>query len=70
MNDCTSRETRAVQDRRICPDCGSPLTEGPHGGMSVNWYCINVRCGSRFNDTGPFGVERIDPMPNATEKKA
>jgi hypothetical protein len=46
-----------IQDERRCCDCSSPLVEGPHGGLSVNWYCI--ACGSRFNDIGPFGVCRI-----------
>lgn len=43
----------------VCPDCGAVLTEGPHGGLSVNWYCSGPACGSRFNVMGPIGVERI-----------
>lgn len=43
-----------------CPDCGiKNLAEGPHGGLSINYYCCNVECGSRFNDMTSFGVERI-----------
>lgn len=41
-----------------CPDCGSTkFLEGPSGGMCVNFKCAT--CGSKFNDMGPFGVERI-----------
>jgi hypothetical protein len=40
-----------------CPDCGSKVVSGPRGGLSVNWDC--VKCGSGFNDLGPFGVERV-----------
>jgi hypothetical protein len=49
-----------------CPDCGrAPLLEGPSGGLSVNVYCGNDECGSRFNDMGAFGWERItDASPN------
>jgi hypothetical protein len=50
-----------------CPDCGmrGTLLEGPHGGLSVNYTCGSPRCGSGFNEMGPFGVERIsDAMPN------
>jgi len=43
-----------------CPDCYfGELIEGPHGGLSINMYCANPDCGSRFNDTGPFGWDRI-----------
>lgn len=44
-----------------CPDCGHKgLLEGPHGGLSVNYYCGDQeKCGSRFNVMGPFGIERI-----------
>jgi hypothetical protein len=49
-----------------CPDCGGDkFLEGPHGGMCVNFMCANPECGSRFNDMGPLGVERIsEPSPN------
>lgn len=48
-----------------CPDCQTNrLLEGPHGGLSVNVYCGNPACGSRFNDMGPLGVDRIsDAQP-------
>ncbi len=43
-----------------CPDCGDHrLIEGPHGGGCINVYCGNERCGSRFNEMGLFGVDRI-----------
>jgi hypothetical protein len=53
-----------------CPDCGTRLLEGPSGGGSINYYCGNEStCGSRFNDTGPFGVERLtSPSPKRSEK--
>lgn len=41
-----------------CPDCGVwAFLEGPSGGMSTNIKCEN--CGSFFNDSGPFGLDRI-----------
>lgn len=41
-----------------CPDCGVwEFLEGPSGGMSTNIKCEN--CGSFFNDSGPFGLDRI-----------
>ncbi len=43
-----------------CPDCGSnEVRPGPRGGLSRNIYCASLICGSRFNEMGPFGVERI-----------
>jgi len=54
-----------------CVDCESPLYEGPSGGCSTNFYCLNACCGSRFN-LSAFGnqlvfAERItDRSPNAT----
>jgi hypothetical protein len=61
---CLANETHLVQSVRQCPDCGTLLREGPHGGLSVNWYCNGASCGSRFNDMGPFGVQRIsEAMP-------
>lgn len=42
-----------------CPDCGASLLIGPRGGMSVNYGCGNPNCGSRFNDMGAFGIERL-----------
>lgn len=40
-----------------CPKCGRDLTEGPHGGMSVNVYCSNEQCGYAAN---------VIPMPDNT----
>lgn len=39
------------RDPDHCPDCQvGTLVEGPHGGMSVNYYCSNdTSCGSKFN---------------------
>jgi hypothetical protein len=42
----------------LCPDCGGAVREGPSGGGSINFHCL--QCASGFNDTG-FGVERITP---------
>ncbi len=43
-----------------CPDCGCvEVRPGPRGGLSQNIYCAALVCGSRFNEMGPFGVERI-----------
>jgi len=43
-----------------CPDCGSnDWREGPCGGLSINVMCR--QCGGKFNDMGPFGIEKIDP---------
>lgn len=53
-----------------CPDCDvGPVIEGPSGGLSINRYCINPKCGSRFNDIGPFGWERIsNARPNVLQE--
>jgi len=43
-----------------CPDCSATrLLEGPSAGLSMNVYCGNDACGSRFNVMGPFGTQRI-----------
>lgn len=56
--------------KKTCPDCGSELREGPHGGMNVNWLCVSPSCGSKFNHMGPFGVERIsDKSPLRKAKR-
>lgn len=65
----TSREIDRLRsqlpNRIICPDCMmDSLVVGPSGGGSTNIYCNNSNCLSRFNDTGPFGWQRIsDRMP-------
>jgi hypothetical protein len=42
--------------RGECPDCqGKEWYEGPHGGMSVNWYCGNEDCGSGFSVAAAWG---------------
>ena len=52
--------------RGHCPDCEhEDLLAGPRGGMSQNFKCGSPVCGSRFNDMGPFGIDRIsDPSPD------
>ena len=57
---------RAEAAQPECPDCGcGHLCAGPTGGMSINRQCNNPTCGSRFNDMGPLGWDRIsDPMPD------
>lgn len=49
-----------------CPDCEHKgFLEGPHGGSCVNFKCAGSDCGSRFNDMGPFGIQRIsDASPD------
>lgn len=49
-----------------CPDCGHEgFLAGPRGGMAQNFACANDDCGSRFNDVGPFGIDRIsEPSPS------
>lgn len=60
-------EERAIFCTGQCPDCFGPLTEGPHGGLSVNVLCTTPSCGSKFNWMGPFGVDRIsDAKPFAS----
>lgn len=50
--------SKIYQEEQICPDCREwDFYEGPSGGMSQNIVCGN--CGSFFNDSGPFGIERI-----------
>jgi len=55
-----------------CPDCGELLLNGPRGGLSINRYCSNAGCGSRFNFLGPraeLGIDRItDAMPRAKSR--
>lgn len=46
-----------------CPYCrGIDFKEGPHGGISVNFAC--VQCHSRFND----GVFYIDDMGRCSDR--
>ena len=53
----TDYEKKIVMGKGDCPDCGGGLLEGPTGGLSVNVKCS--LCGAKFNEMGPFGVERI-----------
>ena len=42
-----------------CPDCGNSEFEfGASGGGSQNVHCL--KCGSWWNEMGPFGFQRID----------
>lgn len=55
----TESESHTFRDGE-CPDCGSTkILEGPSGGLSTNYACGDETCGSRFNEMGPFGVQRI-----------
>lgn len=46
----------------ICPDCGNTDWIQLTGGASFgNIECDNPGCSSRFNDLGPFGLQRIMP---------
>ena len=58
------KELATVRQGR-CPDCsGIGFLGGPSGGLCQNFKCANPQCGSRFNDMGPFGIERISrPSP-------
>lgn len=49
-----------------CPDCGGEeFLSGPRGGMAQNFKCGGDKCGSRFNDMGMFGIDRIsDASPD------
>ncbi len=48
-------------DSLDCPDCGGDKWfEGPSGGICVNITC--TKCGSRFNDMGPFGLQRLNTV--------
>lgn len=64
--DLTQDELAYIAKNLSCPDCHfGGLTEGPSGGLSVNRYCVNPECGSRFNDQFVFGWQRIsDASPN------
>jgi hypothetical protein len=64
---CNPVETWAVQHERRCPDCGSTLADGPRGGLSQNVLCSG--CGSRFNDTLAFGVDRISDAGAGTGRR-
>ncbi|KKN88871.1 hypothetical protein LCGC14_0244780 [marine sediment metagenome] len=46
-----------------CPHCGQEeLRLGPRGGMSQNILC--AACGSKFNDTGIFGIDLLRDCTN------
>lgn len=58
-NELTKGEIKTLYGGH-CPDCDAEgLLEGPSAGLSVNIYCGNEKCGSRFNVMGPFGAQRI-----------
>lgn len=47
----TEPEIAHIHSSGTCPFCASPkgLAEGPRGGASINLFCRNVDCDSRFN---------------------
>lgn len=58
---------RFMQEKMRCPYCKSELYEGPSGGASVNMFCGNPDCNSRFNvglPPIPFG-EFTGPCPES-----
>ncbi len=58
----TEKEISAL-NRDRCPDCSARLAEGPQGGGSINHYCSQSGCGSKFNLA--ISWERIsEPSPN------
>jgi hypothetical protein len=58
----TEKEVAAL-NRGHCADCSSSLVEGPSGGGSINYYCSQRGCGSKFNLAVSW--ERIsEPSPN------
>ena len=61
MDDLTDREFEFLCTKQgQCIYCGAGLLEGPHGGMSVNYYCKNdEHCGARYNVMGPLGAQMI-----------
>jgi len=62
----TNYELETIREAQKCPDCGhDEFLAGPRGGMAQNFKCANPECGSRFNDMGPFGIDRIsEPSPD------
>jgi hypothetical protein len=52
-------QERVLFTKGCCPDCGAPVLEGPSGGLSVNYLCASALCQAKFNEMGPFGVERL-----------
>lgn len=67
MRSLTVAERGALYSEHVCPFCRSDkFFEGPHGGLSVNWFC--ARCGAGFN-LGPaeyseFGQLIAEPGPS------
>jgi hypothetical protein len=44
----TDAELASLYGAGVCPFCEhKEFFEGPHGGMSINWYCAN--CAAGFN---------------------
>jgi hypothetical protein len=61
----TEQEMNAIYAGK-CPDCGGPITEGPHGGAAVNMLCYS--CGSRFNILDPDCGFRVTGMCDRLDK--
>lgn len=54
FRDLTQSEREVLYDQCMCPFCGgTEFYEGPHGGMSINWYCANEKCLAGFNLAPP-----------------
>lgn len=45
----TPEQALFLREHAACPYCHSPIYEGPEGGLSVNVFCGNPDCDSRFN---------------------
>ncbi|RUW56833.1 hypothetical protein [Mesorhizobium sp. M8A.F.Ca.ET.021.01.1.1] len=60
--DLPEDQLRYIHDASKCPYCKSKygLYEGPRGGASINLFCGNPDCDSRFNVVDPsFGFVGI-----------
>lgn len=53
LTDLTQEQVEFMWENSQCPYCHSSLFEGPSGGLSMNMFCGNPDCDSRFNITLP-----------------
>lgn len=55
MIDLPEDQLRYIYEKRECPYCrsGKGLYNGPQGGASINMFCGNPDCDSRFNVVDP-----------------
>jgi hypothetical protein len=49
FHDLPEDAVKFMQETSCCPFCGFMLFEGPSGGMTVNAFCGDPECNSRFN---------------------